>query len=103
MTNRVEALFLCRELVLMRLNGSEGRREVLFRSVPKTLLPTPSVTFIWHYSVVGVTVTFGITGARVPCFHERAPCFPVECKLQQQGKVQLARERGASLRCAHSI
>lgn len=54
MTNRVEALFLRRALVLM----SERTHEVR-RSVPNTT--ANAVCYIhWHYPVVGVTVTLAL-------------------------------------------
>lgn len=84
MTNRVEALFLCRALVLMRLIWVRGDMQsfVLFQ----TLLPTPSVTFIgiilslaslwhWHY------------WSTVLCFSNGTP-LSAEYKLQQRKEVQ---------------
>lgn len=100
MTNRVEALFLCRALVLMRLIWAERRRVVPF-ALFQTLLPTPSVTFIgiilslaslwhWHY------------WSMVLCF-SNGTLLPAECKLRQQKEVQFIGEHGASLRRAHGV
>lgn len=96
MTNRVEALFLCRALVLMRLIRARGDSKSF--ALFQTLLPTPSVTFIgiilslaslwhWHYWSI------------VQCFSNGA-LLPAECKLRQQRKYSSCGVRCLSQTCS---
>lgn len=95
MTNRVEALFLCRALVLM----SERRHEVP-RSVLNTTANAVCYTH-WHYSVVGVTVTLALLEhGSVLLKRRHAPCSTQTTTTK--GSTAHG-ERGGPLRRAHGV
>lgn len=97
MTNRVEALFLCRALVLMRLIWARGDTRSLCSKhyCQRRLLHSLALFCRWRHCDIG------ITGAWF-CASQMAPYSLQNANYGNKGST-VDRECGASLRRAHGV